>query len=83
MDQTTPRRTPAHKVRHTISEVLEQVDAIEYALGLYQHKGSNAELARARENFRVLLGHVDHLGEIIANLDQPETDDHCLVEAAE
>jgi hypothetical protein len=54
MTDNKPRRTPTHKVRRTISEILERIDAIEYSVGVYQHKGNHAELERARENFLTL-----------------------------
>jgi len=77
------RRTRSHKVRRTISEILEQIDAIEYSVGLYQHKGNHAELARARQEFQTLRRHVDRLGNTIAKLDEPEKADDRIVEAAE
>jgi hypothetical protein len=33
MAHMTSRRTQTHKVRRTISEILEQLDAIEYSVG--------------------------------------------------
>jgi len=83
MTQMTSRRTQAHKVRRTISEILEKIDAIEYSVGLYKHKGNHAELARAREEFHALRRHVDQLGDIIAQLDEPATAHDRAVEAAE
>jgi hypothetical protein len=82
MTDNTPRRTPTHKVRRTISEILERIDAIEYSVGLYQHKGTHADLERARQNFLTLRRHVDRLGDTIATLDEPETADDRVVEPA-
>ena len=83
MTNPISRRTQTHKVRRTISEILEKIDAIEYSEGLYQHKGNHAELARAREDFQTLRRHVDQLGDTIAKLDEPEKADDRIVEAAE
>ena len=83
MTDNKPRRTPTHKVRRTISEILERIDAIEYSVGVYQRKGNHAELERARENFLTLRRYVDRLGDKIATLDAPETADDRIVEPAE
>ena len=82
MTDDTPRRTPSHKVRRTISEILERIDAIEYSVGLYEHKSNHADLGRARENFLTLRRHVDRLGDTIATLDEPATADDRVVEPA-
>ena len=82
MTDNKPRRTPTHEVRRAISEILERIDAIEYSVGVYQHKGNHAELERARENFLTLRRYVDRLGDAIATLDEPETADDRVVEPA-
>src|SRR4029450_9880364 len=48
------RRTSEHNFRQAISEILEQVYAIEYAMGLYYRKGGERDLARAQEDFETL-----------------------------
>jgi hypothetical protein len=83
MTDNKPRRTPTHVVRRTISEILERIDAIEYSVGVYQHKGNLAELERARENFLTLRRYVDRLGDTIATLDERETADDRVGESAE
>jgi hypothetical protein len=59
------RRTSEHNLRQAISEILEQIYAIEYAMGLYYRKGSERELARAQEDLEILRAAVDRLGAII------------------
>jgi hypothetical protein len=83
MTDNKPRRTPTHEVRRAISEILERIDAIEYSVGVYQHKGNLAELERARGNFLTLRRHVDRLGDTIATLDELEAADDRVVEPAE
>ena len=68
---TTVRRTDEHKLRQVVSEILEQIYAIEYAMGLYYRKGTERELARANEDFEIMRGAVDRLGTLIADADQP------------
>jgi hypothetical protein len=82
MTDNKPRRTPTHEVRRTISEILERIDAIEYSVGLYQHKGNHVDLEHARENFLTLRRQVDRLGDTIATLDEAETADDRVVEPA-
>jgi hypothetical protein len=72
-----------HKLRRTISEILEHIDAIEYAVGLYQHKGNHTEVERAREDFQKLRREIDRLGGVIAGLEEPETGADRVMEAAE
>ncbi len=60
------RRTDAHRLRRTISELLDQVYAVEHSMEIFHRKTDTAELERAAEHFNEMLGHVDHLGELIA-----------------
>ena len=62
----TPRRTDAAKLRQTISQLLDQLYAVEHAMDVFHRKGDRAELERAAENFSEMLGHVDALGDMIA-----------------
>jgi hypothetical protein len=68
MTDAVVRRTPGAKVCRNISEILEHIDAIEYAMGTFFHKGSVEDLFRARQNFDALREQVDHLGRIIGDL---------------
>ncbi len=45
------RRSPAYKLRRTVSEILELIDAAEHSAAMFLRKGKHAELARAREDF--------------------------------
>jgi hypothetical protein len=69
---TTVRRTDEHNLRQAISEILEQIYAIEYAMGLFYRKGAERELARAQDDFEVMRAAVDRLGVLIADADQRE-----------
>ena len=62
----TPRRTDAAKLRQTISQLLDHLDAVEYSMDIFHRKDDRAELERAAENFNDMLGHVDRLGDTIA-----------------
>jgi len=62
----TARRTDAVKLRQTISQLLDQVFAIEHSMDIFHRKGDRGELERASENFSEMLSHVDRLGKIIA-----------------
>jgi hypothetical protein len=68
---TTLRRTDEHNLRQVISEILEQTYAIEYSMGQFYRKGTERELARAREDLETMRAAVDRLGEIIAAARQP------------
>ena len=61
------RRTSEHNLRQAISEILEQIYAIEYAMGLYYRKGSDRELARAQEDLEIMRAAVDRLGAIVGS----------------
>jgi hypothetical protein len=61
-----PRRTDAAKLRQTISQLLDQLYAVEHCMELFHRKGDPAELGRAAENFNEMLGQVDALGDMIA-----------------
>jgi hypothetical protein len=67
MMPSTPRRTDALQLRQTISQLLDEIFAIEHAMDLFRRKGHRSELERAAEGFNAMLGHVDRLGEIIAD----------------
>jgi len=60
------RRTEADKMRQTISELLDQLYAVEHSMEIFNRKADGAELERAAEHFNDMLGHVDELGEMIA-----------------
>jgi hypothetical protein len=61
-----PRRTDALKLRQTISQLLDEIFAIEQAMDLLHRKGHQAESDRAAHSFSAMLGHVDRLGAMIA-----------------
>jgi hypothetical protein len=77
---TTVRRTDEHNLRQAISEILEQIYAIEYAMGLFYRKGTERELTRASEDFEIMRGAVDRLGDLVARADQPEDADAKVAE---
>jgi hypothetical protein len=62
---TTARRTDAYRLRQTISAMLEQADALEYAMELFHRRGNPAELDRAAASYDTMLAHVDQLGELL------------------
>jgi hypothetical protein len=62
----TPRRTDAAKLRQTISQLLDLLYVVEHSMELFQRKGDRAELERAAEGFNEMLGHVDSLGDMLA-----------------
>jgi polyhydroxyalkanoate synthesis regulator phasin len=64
----TRRRTKAQNLRSTISELLEQLHALEHSMQLYEKKSDPSELERAAQHFNEMLGYVDRLGEMIADL---------------
>jgi len=63
----TRRRTKAQNLRSTISELLEQLHALEHSMQLFEKKGDPSELERAAQHFNEMLGYVDRLGEMIAD----------------
>src|SRR5262245_10992796 len=67
MTEATPRRTEALKLRQTISQLLDQIFAIEQSMEIFHRKDDPGELERAVENFNEMLGSVDRLGELIAD----------------
>ena len=77
------RRTDEHNLRQTISEILEQTYAIEYAMGLFYRKGAQRELARAQEDIETMRAAVDRLGAIVASANQQEDAQAEVVEPAE
>jgi hypothetical protein len=62
----TPRRTDAAKLRRTISQLLDLLYVVEHSMDLFRRKGDRAELERAAVGFNEMLGHVDALGDMIA-----------------
>src|SRR5262249_27026159 len=67
MTEATPRRTEALKLRQTISQLLDQIFAIEQSMEIFHRKDDPGELERAVESFNEMLGSVDRLGELIAD----------------
>lgn len=63
----TPRRTDTAKLRRTISQLLDQLYVVEQAMDAFQRKGDRTELERAAESFNEMLGHVDALGDMVAD----------------
>jgi hypothetical protein len=61
------RRTNEHNLRQATSEILEQIYAIEYAMGLFYRNGSERELARAQDDFETMRAAVDRLGHLVAH----------------
>ena len=61
-----PRRTDTAKLRRTISQLLDLLYVVEQGMDVYQRKGDRAELERAAEGFKEMLGHVDDLSDMIA-----------------
>jgi hypothetical protein len=84
MTATTPRRTQALRLRQTISQLLEEVFAIEHAMEVFHRKGDRSDLDRATDSFSDMLGHIDRLGEMIADArgTQPQTADRVRDSAA-
>jgi hypothetical protein len=74
------RRTDEHNLRQTISEILEQTYAIEYAMGLFYRKGSERELAHALEDLEVMRAAVDRLGALIESAHHGEATESKIVE---
>jgi hypothetical protein len=67
MTEVTPRRTEALKLRQAISQLLDQIFAIEQSMALFHRKGNPSDVDRAADNFHEMLGHVDRVGELIAD----------------
>jgi hypothetical protein len=67
MTATTPRRTEPLRLRQAISELLEEISAIEHSMELFHRKGDPTELERAAASFNNMLGQVDRLGEMLAD----------------
>jgi predicted RNA-binding Zn ribbon-like protein len=64
----TPRRTDAARLRHTISQLLDHLYAAEQSMDAFHRKGDQAELERAAESFNEMLGYVDALGDMLAEV---------------
>ena len=69
MTEATTRRADEHNLRQAISEVLEQIYAIEYSMGLFYRKGNDRDVARASDDLHDMRVAVDRLGSIIAAVD--------------
>jgi len=67
------------RLRREISDILEELDAIEAALGVFHRKKDSDELARALRDYDALLLHVDQLGELLRDL-RKEQDAKVLAE---
>ena len=67
---STTRRTDEHNLRQAISEILEEIYAIEYSMGLFYRKGNERELARAQEDFETMRAAVDRLVDLDLLLDR-------------
>jgi hypothetical protein len=67
MAEGTPRRTEAFRLRQTISQLLDQSFAIEQPMQLFHSEADPGALDRAAQNFSEMLGHVDRLGDMIAD----------------
>ena len=80
---STVRRTDEHNLRQAVSEVLEQIYAIEFAMGLFYRKGTERELSRAAEDFEIMRGAVDRLGALIADAGRPPDDEEASSKVAE
>jgi hypothetical protein len=76
------RRTSEHNLRQAISEILEEVHAIEYAMGLYYRKGGERDLARAQEDFEILRGAVDRLGTMVGGDREEENGEPAVAKPA-
>jgi hypothetical protein len=66
------RRNSEHNLRQVISEILEQTDAIEYAMGQFYRKGSERDLVRAQEDQEIMRAAVDRLGTLIEDAKSEE-----------
>jgi hypothetical protein len=80
---STPRRTDAAKLRQTISQLLDQLYAVEHSMDMFHRKGDRAELERAAESFNEMLGHVDAVGDMLAEARGKDPMAARVVEAAE
>jgi hypothetical protein len=67
MTASTPRRTENLKLRQTISQLLDEIFAIEHSMDLFHRKGDRGELDRAAHDFHAMLEHVERLGNLIAD----------------
>jgi hypothetical protein len=65
MTEVSQRRTDAYRLRQTISQLLDQLYAVEYSMQVYDRKDDRGELDRAAESYDGMLVHVDRLGELL------------------
>ena len=82
MPEATRRRTDAFKLRQTVSQLHEEIDAVEHAMALFLRKHDHEDLARAREDFQALRKHMDQLGELLVRVAETESAER-VTEAAE
>ncbi|MGE3702237.1 MAG: hypothetical protein AB7G08_26200, partial [Hyphomicrobiaceae bacterium] len=68
--------------RQDISEILEQTNAIEYAMGQFYRKGSERDLMRAHEDQEIMRVAVERLGTLIENGDSEEAAESKINEPA-
>lgn len=76
------RRNSEHNLRQVISAILEQTYAIECAMDLYFRKGSERELARARDDLEIMRGAVDRLDALIETGESEEAAASKITESA-
>ena len=62
------RRTHLTRLRAEISQILEQIFALEQAIQDYARKRDPTDLARATRDYDAMLAHVDHCGELLRAL---------------
>jgi hypothetical protein len=82
MPEATRRRTDAFKLRLTVSQLLEEIDAVEHAMALFLRTHDREDLARAREDFQALRKHMDQLGDLLVSAAETEPAER-VTEAAE
>jgi hypothetical protein len=68
MRHAATRRTPAARVRQEISDILDQLYAIEDAMAVFERRHEASWLARAGRDYDAMLIHVDRLGELLREL---------------
>ena len=72
------------KLRQAISQLLDQLYAVEHSMDMFHRKGDRAEIERAAESFKEMLRHVDAVGDMIAEASgKQRAAAHRVVEAAE
>jgi hypothetical protein len=74
------RRTDEHRLRQAISEILEQIHGIEYAMNQFYRKRVPRDVERAAEDLEIMRDAVNRLGELIAETQAPQPADSNLPE---